>query len=188
MAALSPPQRSNEVKTLARRITGEILRARGQVVNESRLGNDLTEACAFARQTLKDWGGFARQPIQAARDTQTCPPQTVYQELPPPNSRETQSCPPPTVKPSQAARDGGGFARQPSQGARDTQSCPPPTVSPRQPTSVSIADVVSEMRQSASACVIIIDAVNQLEGGTAHALDWLPSAEDCVNLPPGVGT
>jgi hypothetical protein len=136
LAVLSPPQRSNEVRTLAQRITGEILRARGQVVNESRLGDDLTEACAFARQTLKDGGGFARKSIQAARDTQSCPP--------------------------------------------------PPTTSTHKPTSASIADVVSEMRQSACVCVIIIDAVNQLEGDPAHALDWLPSAEDCVNLPPDV--
>jgi hypothetical protein len=135
MAVLSPPQRSNEVRTLAQRITWEILRARGQVVNESRLGDDLTEACAFARQTLKDGGGFARKSMQAAGDM---------------------------------------------------QSCPPPTISTHKPTSASIADVVSEMRQSACVCVIIIDAVNQLEGDPARALDWLPSADDCVNLPPDV--
>ena len=90
-------ERSNDIFTLARRITGEIMRARDEEVNESRLGDDMTEACAFARETL-------------------------------------------SVEPASMALT----------------------------------------------CVLIIDAINQLEGDPVNALDWLPSAQDCANLPAGI--
>jgi tetratricopeptide (TPR) repeat protein len=105
---------STEVGMVARRITGEMLRLRGQAVNESCLGDDITEACALARQMLLKGRSTIDAEDAAAH-----------------HSKESEHV-------------------------------------------------------SSSVVVLVVDAINQLEGDAACLLDWLPNADECANLPRDV--
>ena len=55
-------EKSNELGALARRVSSEVQLAWGEVVDESALPADATEACALARSTLARAGGSAGAP------------------------------------------------------------------------------------------------------------------------------
>jgi tetratricopeptide (TPR) repeat protein len=114
-------ERSDELGGLARRVTGELLRAWGRPVEEGKLPDDTTEACALTRQTLLDG-------------------------------------------PAGGNVGGGMLGEEVGSGGRA-----PSTPSPTPPTTV-----------------LVIDAINQVAGDAERVLDWLPSAEDCAALPPGL--